>query len=172
MIYQFDIEQIQNYMSGLCTRHMELKHDVDGIKSYARFQSDEEMTALRNNAGKNIVVVASVTGRRVGHKDDKTLQREITLRIASYAENSSSDAIQLAVKTAEHIMLDFITEMERQQDADNDRDVCGILKFLRPELITWEPVEDQPWLINHYGWDVTFPFKVFMPKHDPTKWTV
>ena len=166
----FDIDQIQDYIQSLCHRHKEIKHDVDGIKSFARFQSEEEMTSLRNNAGKNVVVVAAINGRRVGDKDERTLHREMILRIVSYAENNTAEEIKAALKTAEEIMFDLITEMEHQQEKDMDEDVCGIMDKLQPENFSWEEVEDQPWLINHYGWDLTVPFKVYMPAHNAAKW--
>lgn len=167
----FDIEQIQDYVRELCNRHKEINHDVDGIKSFARFHSDEEMTALRNNAGPNVVVVAGIRGKRTGEKDDRMLQRVMVLRIVSYAQNSTDEEVRAALKLSEQLVLDFITEMEKKQEDDADADVCGIMQYLQPEYFSWEEVEDQPWLINHYGWDLEVPFKLFMPKRDPNKWT-
>lgn len=170
MAYQFDIDKIQDYVEQLCHRNVDLSHNVDGIKSFARFNSEEEMSALRSSAGKNVLVVASLSGRRVGDKDDKTLQREMVLRIVSYAENSTAEEIKAALKKAEQIMFDIMTEMEKQQEQDLDDNACGIMHYLQPENFDWDEVEDQPWLINHYGWDLVVPFKVFMPKHNPDKW--
>lgn len=168
----FDLEKIQDYVKDLCHRHVDIKHDVDGLKSFARFHSDEEMSTLKNNAGPNIVVVAAINGRRVGDKDDRMLQREMILRIVSYAQNSTSEEIECALKKAEAIMFDLMTEMEKKQEDDIDGDAtCGMMRYLRPEDFKWDPVEDQPWLINHYGYDLIVPFRVFMPKYDPAKWT-
>lgn len=166
----FDIDQIQNYVEDLCHRNKVIQHGVDGIVSFARFQSEEEVTALRNSASENIVVVAAIRARRVGDRDDKMLQREMVLRVMNWAKNNTADEIKAAIKKAELMVFDIMTEMELQQEKDMDADVCGVMDKLQPENFAWEEVEDQPWLINHYGWDLTIPFKVYMPKHKPENW--
>jgi hypothetical protein len=174
MAYQFDIDKIQDYIEQLCTRNKDVQHNQNGIKSFARFQSNEQVNELKKAAGKNIVVVGGIGGHRVGERDEKKLQREMILRFAVYAEKSGDveGAKKDAIRKAEEIMLDFMTEMERQQENDFDNDdSCSIMHFLQPENFFWEEIEDQPWLLNHYGWDLTVPFKVYMPSHNPDKWT-
>lgn len=166
----FDIDEQQNYVKTLCERNTDLNHNVDGNKSFARLKSDEEVTELRNSAGKNIVVVAAIRVKRVGAKEDYSLQVEMVLRVVSYAENITPDETGAARKRAWVIVLDLVTEMERQQEYDMDHDVCGIMDKLQPEKFEWEEVEDEPWLVQHYGYDLTVPFKMFMPKHNPKKW--
>ncbi len=170
---KFDIDEIQDYIKQLCIRHTDVQHGLNGQQSFARFHLEEEVNALRNSAGKCIVVVGNITGRRSGHRDDKTLQREITLRFAVYADmNGEIDAARnAAMRKAEEVMFDFMAEMEKKQEADFDEDTqCGLMNHLQSEGFNWEEIEDQPWLVHHYGWDLTIPFKVYMPAHNAAKW--
>jgi hypothetical protein len=161
MAFEFDIDKIQDAVETMCHRHKLVLHDVEGNKSFARFQSYDQINEIKKAAGKNIVVVAGINMRRVGDKDDRVLQREMILRFACYAAANGdvNTAKKVAIQKAESIMLDFMTFMEKSQEDDIDNDVeCSIWKFLRPENFTCMEIEDQPWLINHYGWDLTIPF--------------
>ena len=167
----FDIDKCQDYIETLSNRHKDVNHNVDGIKAFARNHSDSEMTDLKNFPGKNVVVIHTISGHRVGDRDDKAVQREMWIRFASYADNSTEDEIKAAQKRAEAIMFDFIGEMERKQEADLDADEdCGIMHYLRPEEFHWEEIEDEPWLLNHYGYDLLVPFRMNMPAFDQSKW--
>lgn len=171
-MYQFDINKIQDYLEGLSQRNKDVQHNVLGNKSFARFESGEAVAEIRKNAGKNIVVVASISGQRVGEKDDRILQREVVLRFAVFADKNidATDGKKTALQKSEEIMFDFMTEMERQQEYDLDNDICSVMHGLQPQNFAWQEIEEQPWLINHYGWDLTVPFKVYMPKHNTAKW--
>jgi hypothetical protein len=56
-----------------------------------------------------------------------------------------------------------------QQD-DNDNDVCGAWQYLEPENINCEEIEDQPWFLNHYGFDLMLPFKTLAPAYNADNW--
>lgn len=171
MAYEFDIEQLQQYIEKLCAFHKEIKHGSTR-RGFAWYQSMDHINDIKKAATKNIVVVAHMDGRRFGHKDDKMYAREIVLRFASYAPKNLevSAAKKEAEATAERIMYDFMTRMEKQQEDDLDADAYGPMHFLRPESFSWEPIEDQPWLINHYGFDLTIPFHHYMPAHNEGQW--
>lgn len=171
MAYEFDIDKIQDFIEALCTSNTDVAHNVNGNKSFARFESDAQINEIKKAAGKNIVVVADINGRRVGDKDDRKLRREVVLRFAVYAVNNTEDAKKAAEKLSEEIMFDFMTRMEKQQEDDLDENIpCGVMHFLKPENFSWEKITDQPWLLNHYGWDLTVPFDVWMPAYNPAKW--
>jgi len=169
--YDFDIDEIQDYLEGLCTRHKEIRHS-SAKRSFARFQSNDHVNEIKKAASKICVIVGDIANNRVGHKDDLMVSRQITIRIAVYAE-LKGDATRekaRAMQTAERITMDMITRMEKQQDDDLENDVYGPMHFLRPEEFSWEPIEDQPWLLNHYGYDVSIPFRHYTPAYDATKW--
>ena len=169
MSYQFDIDDCLDYIEGLCRDHVEINHSVTN-RCFAR--GEEHIEAVRKNAGKIVVVVVSIDGRRHGIKDDQQLRREVVLRVAAYADAGVgvTDAKKRARKKAEEIMFDIWNKMEHQQELDLDgEEACSIMRFLEPEAMSFEEIE-APWLINHYGWDLTIPFKVYMPQYNAEKW--
>jgi hypothetical protein len=173
MAYEFDIDKVQDYIESVAERNKNVGHNVNGVRSFARYHSDDQMIEIKKNAGKNIVVVVDTGGHRVGHKDDRMLQRELVLRFACYAEKNGDVAAakKAAITKAEEIMFDFMTEMELQQESDLDQDIpCGVMHYLQPENYSWQEITDQPWLLNHFGWDLTVPFRTYMPAHDAAKW--
>lgn len=115
MAYQFDIDSIQDFFEQLATSNADVKHNVNGNKSFARFESDAQVNEIRKAAGKNIVVVADTSGQRVGDKDDRKLRRELLLRFAVFSPDSKEESKKAAVKKAEEIMFDFMTAMEKRQ---------------------------------------------------------
>jgi hypothetical protein len=62
-------------------------------------------------------------------------------------------------------MFQFIKRLEKDYD-----DGCNALEFLEPERMSWTKIENQPWLDNYYGWDLSLSFKSYMPEHDPDDW--
>jgi len=171
MAPDFDIEQIQDFLEGLSTKHKQVLHSNEQ-RCFVRFQSAEHMTEVKNRGGKNLVIVAAIGGRRVGHKDDRQIRREMVIRFACLAEKNTDPvaAKRQALASAEKIMMDFFTKMERQQEEDLDQDNYGVMHYLDPENVSWEEIEDQPWFINHYGWDLIVPFRTFMPGYDEDSW--
>lgn len=171
MSASFDIEIVQDYLEQLCSRHTAIGHSVTK-RCFARFGSGEHIAEIKRAAGKVCVVVADISGRRTGHKDDQMFARQIVMRIAVYAETKGDAAAAraAAIKLADGITMDFMLRMEKQQEDDLEANEFGPMHFLRPEEFTWEPIEDEPWLLNHYGNDLTIPFHHYMPAYDAGKW--
>lgn len=173
MAYDFDIEKIQDEVQSMCETHVEIAHNVNGRKTFARFESNDQVNDIKKSAGDIAVVVASVTARRVGQKDDRSLQREMILRIVKFAASTGNVTASKnqAIKKAEEILFDLWTKMEKKQEDDIDNDIaCSLWRFLRCEDMFFEEVEDQPWLINHYGYDLHVIFRTPMPSYNPDKW--
>lgn len=173
MPYEFNIDGIQNYFESLAIAHVDVEHNRNGIKSFARLQSDAQINDIKKTAGKNIVVIVDITGKRIGDEDDKKLRREMIIRFSVYAEKNmnADESKTMALQKAENIMFDFMTAMEKTHDDDLEAGVdCGIMHFLKPENFSWQEIPSQPWLINHYGWDLTVPFEVYMPEYNADKW--
>lgn len=165
----FNIETVQDFLEQLCREHALVQHEANGQRCFVRYQSQEHLGDVKNKGGKHLVLVIGFNGRRVGDKDDQRLRRDVVLRFAVYADKATdvNTARQTALNTAEEIMLDFVSRMEQEQQEDD----CGIMKDLEAEKISWEEIEDQPWLLNHYGWDLVIPFKSYMPAYDAAKWS-
>jgi hypothetical protein len=174
MAYNFDIEKVQDDVQSMCERHVEIAHNVNGRKTFARFMSYEEVTEIKNKAADIVVVVVSFNGKRVGNKDDRMIQHEMVLRIVKFAPTIGTviDERNKAIKKAEEIMFDLWTEMEKREEDDIDTldGECSFWRFLRPEEMNYEEIEDAPWLINHYGVDLHVIFRTSMPKHNAEKW--
>lgn len=165
---EYYVDEFQTYLEGLCEKHVDVQHNVGGIRTFARLMSDEEVNELTNHAGKNIVVVAAFYGRAHGHPDDQQLRQFVQLRFASFAERSTTVGINEALKKSFRIMWDFITRMKHDIKTD---DGCGEMNGLEFENLSWDEIPGQPWLENHFGWDLTIPFKSYQPQYDAAQWT-
>lgn len=167
------IDGIQDYLEDLCTKNKIVQHMVpvdgapDGRRSFARFESDEQMTAIRNNGSRNIVVVADYYGQRIGDVDDQKLR--ITLSVIYAVKKkpntgNETEAINEAITTAETIMFQFWNKMEK-----DFQEGCNALENLEPDKVTWTKI-DQPWLDDYYGWEMHIPFGSYMPSYDAEDW--
>ncbi len=87
----FDIDILQDFVEDLCTKNTDVQHTVGGLRCFARFQSNDHINEIRNNGGPNLVLVLGIGGRRVGSKEDYRLRRELGLRFACYASDSTSE---------------------------------------------------------------------------------
>lgn len=170
----FDIDVYQDYLEGLSVRNKLVAHTKvtancpSGQRTFARFESEEHISQIKNNGGEKIVVVADYYGQRIGDPDDKRLQLNSVLRFAVKKQSGTgdeTDAINEAVRIAEKIMFQFLNMMEVDLAAG-----CNALEGLQPEKITWNRIEEQPWLDDYYGWDLTVPFLSYMPAHDDEDW--
>jgi hypothetical protein len=170
----FYIDEIQDYLEELCVKNKIVAHTkpIEGQtaarRSFARFESYEHISSIQSDASKNIVVVADYYGQRIGEADDKKLRMTIQLRFAVKKETGTGDetnAINEAIKVAEQIMFQFQNRIELDYEEG-----CNALEMLEPEKISWDKIEDQPWLDDYYGWDLNLPFKSYMPDHDPADW--
>jgi hypothetical protein len=165
---EFYFSEFQTYLQTLCELHTDVAHNVNGQKAFARMFSNEEMDALANNAGINIVVVASFFGRAIGSPDEQLMQQYASIRFASNAAATGAAGINTAMAKAWQIMWDFIARL--RNDARADADDCGELQNLDIAGISWDEIPDAPFLENHYGWELTLPFKSTQPQYNATKW--
>lgn len=163
------IDELQDYLEGLCQSHEDIQHNVDSRRGFARFESDEHIRQIVNNATLVAVIVADYYGQRVGEIEEYRIRQVVQIRfvVKRIVGNSTpTDEINEAIKKAEQVMFDFIARMEK----DFYDDDCGSLRGLEPDKITWDKVEDQPWLDDYYGWDLNIPLRSNLPAYDATKW--
>jgi hypothetical protein len=170
----FDIDLFQDYLQSLCERSKLVKHlktvapATRPQHTFARFEAQTHIAAIQNTGGPNIVVVADVFGQRVGDPDDGRIRYTVQVRFATRKAAGTRDeenAINDAIKTAESIMLKFIAMFEKDFQQG-----CHALESFEPEKVTWNPIDDQPWLDGYYGWDCNFSFGSYMPAHDENDW--
>jgi hypothetical protein len=168
------IDEVQDYLELKCELNKIVAHKkpIEGVtderRSFARFESDEHIGAIQSCASPVIVVVADYSGQRIGEVDDQQLRMTLQLRFCARKETGTGDetnAINEAVKLAEKVMFQFLTQMEK-----DFQEGCNALERLEPDKISWNKIEDQPWLDNYYGWDLNIPFRSYMPAYDASEW--
>lgn len=171
---EFDIDVFQNYVDDLARRNKEVKHMAitescpNGQRCFSRFESEEHISEIKNNGGKKIVVVADVYGQRIGEPDDKRILVTVQLRFAvkkEAATENETNAVNAAVKLAEKIMFQFSNQMEKDFEAG-----CNDLDGLQADKFSWDKIEEQPWLDDYYGWDLTVTFLHYIPEHSDDDW--
>jgi hypothetical protein len=175
MAYEaFYIDEFQDYLEDLCVKNKEILHTAAtevapaGQRTFSRFESEEHINAITNCQGKNIVVVADYFGQRIGEVEGYQMRNTVSIYFAVKREsgsNDNTDEINSAIKKAEEIMFQFIKRLEKDFDEG-----CNALEFLEPERMSWTKIENQPWLDNYYGWDLSLSFKSYMPDFDPDDW--
>lgn len=171
---EFHIDELQDYLEDLCVKNKLVEHtkvtdlNPEGQKAFARFESNDQVNQITQSAAKNIVVVADYFGERVGAPDDKRMRAVVQLIFAVKKEAATEDetsAINDAIKLAEKIMFQFMTRMEKDME-----DGCNALEALEPEAMRWDAIENQPWLDDYYGWELSIPFKSYIPAYDADDW--
>lgn len=165
-----NLKDIEDILEQFSREHTDVQHGVGGKSAFVRLENHEHLDRLKNKEGFNLVLVAEAEGYRIGERDDKRMRWDITIRFACYAGKAlSPDASRNAAKKlAEEIMFDFQARLEQQQEEDEEN--CGPLAMLVPEKISWAPIEDQPWFLNHFGYDMVVPFESYTPGYRPEKW--
>lgn len=170
----FFIDEIQDYLEGLCELNKQVAHKVvadnapGGRRSFARFESEEHIAQIKNDASDKIVVVTDYYAVRVGDIEDQKLRMTMLIRFAVKKVSGGLDetnAINEAIKVAEDILLQFLSRIEF--DFQNE---CPSLKNFEPEKSAWDKIEQQPWLDDYYGWDLTLNFITYMPEYDAEDW--
>lgn len=164
---EYYVDQFQTYLEGLCEKHVDVQHNVGGLRTFARLMSDEEVNELVNHAGKNIVIVSSFYGRAVGAADDQQMRQFVQIRFACHVTNNTTEEINEALKKSFRIMWDFITRFKKDI---KDDDGCGELSGMEQQNISWDEIP-APFLENHFGWELTLPFRSFQPQYDAAQWT-
>jgi len=96
------------------------------------------------------------------------LRQFAVIRFASYAEinGDPEGGIDTAIDTAWNIMMQFIAKF-RMDYAEDD---CGPLGNVEFESMSWNEIDEPVYLENHYGWDLSFPFRSTQPGYDAGKW--
>lgn len=162
------IKTLQDYLEELSRQHVDVQHEVDGKTAFVRLESHAQVSGLRTKAGANLVVVLGCPGRAAGAQDPDRIKRDLVLRFASYATGTDPVmARSAAVLLSESIMFDFIAKLREDYLLDP---VCGPLKELDLNNLLFEEMEDQPWFVNHFGWDLVIPFRTWYPKYNAAKW--
>jgi hypothetical protein len=159
------LDEMQNYLEDLCEKHVDIRHKENDQRCFARLETDAHITDITQNGGTAIVVVANVSGQRIGALDDQQIRQELTLLFAvrGFGDDMQSQASN-ALKKAETIMMDFVARMDM-----DFLEGCNVLQYLEPEKVSWDKF-DGPWLDNFYGWEFTMPFKSYMRAYNPAKW--
>lgn len=161
------LNDVQEHIAAYSASHIDLLDGPDN-KAFVRLWSREDMEAIKVNASANIVIVTSFRGKAFGWYEEKKMQQFIGLRFSSYANaDDGIMAIDNALNKSMEIMEDFITRMQH----DFEEDDCSWLKWVDFENISWDEIPEQPWLQNHYGWDLIIPFKTYLPAYNAAKWS-
>lgn len=162
------IKPLQDYFKSLCIKHKLLLH-VDATNVvFIRFQTEQDLAALRTNASSYFVIFDNIVGQAVGDPQSNQLQERVTLlflKRSAAGNDQPFDAVEIAQQLAMDIMFDFYGRMMHDQLADD----CGPLRNLIAEQMSFEPV-DGPVEEYHYGWLMTIPLNVMLPAYDANKW--
>lgn len=167
------IQGFQDLLKDLCTQHIDIMHNDQTNVAFVRYQSHDDMGQVQNNASPVIVIVTRYYGRAAGQNaDDMKMKQFVQIRFAVAgipdAVINYSDIITAAADKAFRIMLDFLVKFRQLQHDDN----CGPLRGLELESAAWSEIPEQPFLVEHYGWDLTIPFNSEFPDYDATRWLV
>lgn len=164
----FQFRNFEDYLEQLCREHTDVQHEVGGQVCFSRLRSETEVTEISNNAGRNIVLMGRFNGRASGENQEAAMRQSVTIRFACYSEvTGSASAIDEAIDKAWTIMMDFIARL--RQDF-KDEEYCGPLGNIEFENMSWSEIDEPIYLENHYGWDLTLPFKSTQPAYDAAKW--
>lgn len=167
---EYYFKEFEDYLRTLCMLHKDVLHDDINNRAFIRFQSEEDIQSIPNNAGAVMVAVVNFTGRAIGSIEEEKLQQYAGIWVFVNISNTAGNvyaAIQAAMKKAMDVMFDFYTRMIKDSHDDN----CGPLRFLQPEQMTFSPI-DGPINENAYGWEWNIPFKVNTPAYNATKWNL
>jgi hypothetical protein len=161
------IEPLQDYYTNLCVKHKLLNHNDDTNVVFIRFQSNQDLSAIRTNASEYFVIFDNLAGQAIGEAQSNQLQQRITLAFLKRAVTGDDafQAIETAQQLAMNIMFDFYGRMMHDQDSDD----CGPLRYLLSEQMSYDPI-DGPVEEDHYGWLMTIPMNVTLPAYDANKW--
>lgn len=159
------IKEVSDYLQALSTAHKDIVHNTINSYAFCRFQDQQQFNQLVQNSARNIVVVMNFFGRSSGSFDDATVTNTIVVRFSVYAKLVTSQEITIAVEKSFSIMMQFWSRMRYDFEQDN----CEWMRWINWEGIQFDEIE-QPWLQNHYGWELAIPYKTHLPEFDQTKW--
>lgn len=160
------LKDVQDTLEQYAKSNTDLNHTV-GNTAFVRLYSTEALEAVKKAISKNVLLVTAFRGRTVGEYDSAKMQQYIGLRFTSYAPVSEANAgREAALNKSYEIMLDFVARLRY----DYEQDTCSWLHWVEWTGIDWDEIDPQPWLVNHYGWDLVLPFRTTMPAYNPEKW--
>jgi hypothetical protein len=159
------LKEASDYLQQLSELHVDVQHSAQNF-AFCRFKDQQQFSQLSLNASKNIIVVGSFSGRAIGSFEEETVKNLLQVRFSCYAKTVNSADITDAIEKALAILLDFW----RRMMADSNVDDCAWMKGIEWENISFDDFE-QPWITNHYGWDLFIPYRTTLPQFDNKKWT-
>jgi hypothetical protein len=168
------IDSFQDYLETLCINHKRVAHDPapGGTKSFIRFHAPDDLNQVPNNPGTTLVIVTRYYGKAIGTMDESAMRQWVQIRFCTYAatptDGDFTGSISTAQDTAFTVMLDFITRMLHDFRIDD----CGPLKGIELDQCNWDELPEQPFLENHFGWDLTIPFRSYFPPYNPGAWNL
>lgn len=163
---EYYFKEFEDYLKLLCMQHKEVLHDDQQNRCFIRFQSEQDLQSIPNNAGSKLVTIDQFSGRAIGEFDDGKLQQTVTIAfLMKIGDGDPYQKVQEALAKTMQLLHDFYARMKRDYELDS----CGPLRFLQPESMSFSPI-DGPILENHYGWEMNIPFNVFAPAFDAEKW--
>lgn len=161
----FQFQDFEDYLEQLCREHVDVQHELNGQVCFSRLRSQAEIDAIINNAGRNILLLGRFSGRAVGDSQEAGMRQFAVLRFASYADISQS-GVDAAIDKAWNIMMDFIARFRKDYKDDD----CGPLANVEFENLSWDEIDEPVYLENHYGWDLSLPFRSTQLEYDSDKW--
>lgn len=164
----FQFINFEDYLEDLCREHVDVAHEVGGQVCFSRLRSKEEVAQITNAAGKNIVLLGRFSGRAFGESQEAGMRQFSVIRFATYAEieGTPEDSIDAAIDKAWNIMMQFVARFRKDYKDDD----CGPLGNVEFESMSWNEIDEPIYLENHYGWDLSFPFRSTQPGYDAAKW--
>lgn len=159
------LKEVSDYLEDLSELHVDIMHSANNF-AFCRFKDQQQFNQLTLSASRNIIVVGSFNGRAIGTFEDEKVKNVLQVRFSSYAKTVSSADIILATEKALSILFDFWRRMMKDYNDDD----CAWMKGIEWENISFDDIE-QPWLTNHYGWDLVIPYRTTLPEFNNAKWT-
>jgi hypothetical protein len=159
------LKEASDYLQALSVLHVDILHSSNNV-AFCRFQDQSQFSQLTLNASRNVVIVGGFRGKAAGGFDEEAVKNVLTVRFSCYAKTVSSADIVAASEKALAILLQYWRRMMKDYNADD----CLWMKGIEWENISFDEI-DQPWLVNHYGWDLIIPYKTNLPEFDENKWT-
>jgi len=169
---EYYINDFQQYIKQLCIQHVDVLHNDNTNVAFVHFQSNDGLNQVANQGANTIVIINRFYGKAIGETaDDMDMQQFVQIRFAVAAIPDPvinyTDVITAALDKAFTIMMDFISKF-RQDQYEND---CGPLRGLNLPSCSWAEIPEQPFLLQHHGWDLTLPYKSAFPDYNADKWT-
>lgn len=166
----FQFINFEDYLERLCRENTDVQHELNGQECFSRLRSMDEITQISNNAGRNIVILGRFSGRAFGDSQEQGMRQFAVIRFACYADPTTGDpsgGIDQASDRAWNIMMQFAAKFRKDYKDDD----CGPLGNFEFENMSWTEIDEPIYLENHYGWDLSVPFRSTQPAYDAAKWS-